>query len=45
MVVLGWAIVATGVMTLLMFCCHCGLYLDKESSVKKSILKKKFIFD
>ena len=34
MVLLGWSIVATSLMALLMFCCHCGLYLDREQTLK-----------
>ena len=45
MVLLGWSIVATGIMTLLVFCCHCGLYIKKEVVLRKSATKRKFIFD
>ena len=45
MVMIAWAIVATGFMCLLMFCCHCGLYLEKSESSKSGPTKRRFIFD
>lgn len=46
MVLLGWATVATTALALLVFCCHCGLYLHKaDTGQKKGMTKKKFIFD
>jgi len=45
MVLLGWSIVATAICSFLLLCCHCGLYIDKDMFLKKSIMKKKFIFD
>ena len=45
MVLLGWSIVATSAMTFFILMCHCGLYLSKDQKLKKSITKKKFIFD
>lgn len=45
MVLLGWSIVATAIMTLFMLLCHCGLYLDKSVPGKMGVSKKRFIFD
>lgn len=45
MVLLGWSIVATGAMTLLLLCCHCGLYLNRSVPGKSGVSKKRFIFD
>ena len=32
-------------MTLLMLCCHCGLYLNRTVPGKSGVSKKRFIFD
>lgn len=45
MVLIGWSIVATGIMTFFMLCCHCGLYLERNTADKKGPGKKRFIFD
>ena len=45
MVLLGWSIVATAACSLLIFCCHCGLYISKDRHVPKLPTRKKFIFD
>ena len=45
MVLLGWSIVATAICSLLVLCCHCGLYIEKDRYLSKSAIKKKFIFD
>lgn len=45
MAMIGWSIVVTGFMTLMLLLCHCGLYLDKREKINKSITKRKFIFD
>lgn len=45
MILLGWSIVATAICSLFVLCCHCGLYITKDQFLKKSITKKKFIFD
>lgn len=44
-VLLGWAMVATAVMTMLTCCCHCGLYAEKSPATKNGVTKRKFIFD
>ena len=43
-VLIGWSIVATGLMTFLLLMCHCGLYLNRSTGPKKEA-KKRFIFD
>jgi len=45
MVLLGWSIVATAFCSLIVLCCHCGLYISKDAFAKKTVAKKKFIFD
>ena len=45
MSMIGWSIVVTAFMTLMLLICHCGLYLNKAQKLHKSVTKRKFIFD